>query len=203
MKLYGAHMAANPRRVKIYLAEKGLDIEQVDFAPPYGELTSPEFLSKNPAGKIPVLELDDGVCIAESAAIVEYLEELHPDPPMIGDSPVERAKVRLLERICTDLFNLLGIYVRHSDPDLLPSRGLPRYPDAALAVEPAINRLLGTLEIRIGDNAFLAGESPTVADCTLYALICSCARFGYEIPENFQRLRGWYGRFSARPSAAA
>ena len=97
MKLYGAKEAPNPRRVTIYLAEKGLAIERVDFAPPYRETKTPDFLAKNPAGKIPVLELDDGTCIAESAAIVEYLEELHPEPPMIGTTAVERAQVRALD----------------------------------------------------------------------------------------------------------
>ena len=88
-------MAANPRRVKIYLAEKGLkDIEQVDFLPPFNELRSPAFLAKNPAGRIPVLELDDGTWLPESDAIIEYLEELYPEPPMLGTTPLERAWVR-------------------------------------------------------------------------------------------------------------
>src|SRR5882757_116270 len=156
MKLYGAYMAANPRRVKIYLAEKGLVIEQVDFEPPYREMKSPEFLRKNPAGKIPVLELDDGTCIAESGAIIEYLEECHPAPNMLGTTVVERALVRALERMVADLFLPLGTYVRHKSPTFLASRGLPRNPQLADFFAPVIDRGLNTLEIRIDKNAFLA-----------------------------------------------
>src|SRR5882762_2912137 len=129
MKLYGAEMAANPRRVRIYLAEKGLEIEQVDFLPPHNELKSPEYLAKNPAGKIPLLELDDGTCISESAAIIEYLEEMFPTPPMIGISPVERAKARAVERIVAELFPLCRIYYTNYAPSfLLNLRGLTPVP---------------------------------------------------------------------------
>src|ERR1700676_2441017 len=116
MKLYGAVRAANPRRVKIYIAEKGLEdvIEQIDFEPPAAEkLKTPEFLAKNPAGKIPLLELDDGTFLPESAAIVEYLEEIYPDPPMIGTTPLERARVRSVERIAADLSVLCRLYYLH------------------------------------------------------------------------------------------
>jgi glutathione S-transferase len=204
MKLYGAHMAANPRRVKIYLAEKGLAIEQVDFEPPYREIRTAEFLAKNPAGKIPVLELDDGTCIAESAAIIEYLEECHPEPNMLGTTPVERAQVRALERMGADLFLPLGTYVRHKSPTFLPSRGMPRHPELMDFFVPGIERGLNTLELRIGDNPFLAGTQPTIADCTLYALLHACIdKFDYELAEQFQRLHRWYARFSERPSASA
>src|SRR5574340_1452465 len=99
MKLYDFGHAPNPRKVRIYLAEKGLTlpIETVNSAA--GESHTPEFLKKNPLGGVPVLELDDGSFLTESLAIIEYLEELHPNPPMIGISPVERARVRELERM--------------------------------------------------------------------------------------------------------
>lgn len=204
MKLYGAHMAANPRRVKIYLAEKGLGIEQVDFEAPYRELKSAEFLAKNPAGKIPVLELDDGTCIAESGAIIEYLEECHPAPNMLGNTPFERAEVRALERMGNDLFLPMGTYVRHKSPTFLAGRGLVRQPELVDFFAPVIHRGLQTLETRIGARPFLAGARPTIADCTLYALFHACIdKFDYVLSEEFQRLHGWYRRFGARPSALA
>ncbi len=98
MRIYDFRFAPNPHKLRIYLAEKGISIplERVDLRK--GENLKPEFLAKNPLGALPVLELDDGSCLTESLAIIEYLEELHPDPPMIGIEPLERARVRELER---------------------------------------------------------------------------------------------------------
>lgn len=204
MKLYGAHMAANPRRVKIYLAEKGLALEQVDFELPYREMKTPEFLAKSPTGRIPVLELDDGTCIPESAAIIEYLEEINPEPNMIGRTPRERAHIRALVSMVADLVIPMGNFVRHSSPTFLPGRGLKRIPEVAEFFVPAIDRGLSALEMEVGENAFLAGDRPTVADCHFYALLHACVdKFGYVLPEKFTRLGAWYARFGERPSAAA
>src|SRR5215470_19985113 len=99
MKLNVFAGAPNPRKVLVYLKEKGLDIplETVDLMS--GQNRTPEFLKKNPLGGLPVLELDDGSYLTESLAIMEYLEELHPNPPMLGTTPLERARVREIERI--------------------------------------------------------------------------------------------------------
>jgi glutathione S-transferase len=203
MKLYGTPRSANCSRVYIYLAEKGLDIPQVDFSPPHNELKSPEYLAKNPAGKIPLLELDDGSYLPESAAIVEYLEEVFPNPPMIGTTPAERAKVRALERVVAELFPLCRVYFANRAPSFLQNlRGIANVPEAAEAVRPTIERDLGALEVHIGKNEFLAGNLPTVADCHFYALLnAGIEKFKYVIPEQFPRLRQWYQNFGARPSA--
>ncbi|HSZ07539.1 MAG TPA: glutathione S-transferase family protein [Steroidobacteraceae bacterium] len=203
MKLYSAKEAPNPRRVTIYLAEKGLKIDRVEFAPPFKDLKTPEFLIKNPAGKVPVLELDNGICIAESAAIVEYLEEVYPATPMIGTTAVERAHVRTLERIASDLFARLVLYLRHSNPEFMASHGMTSHPIIAAEMAPSVEHTLNVLETRIGDNLFLAGPHPTIADCTLFALLNASTRLNYSLPEGFPRLRGWYQRFSERPSAVA
>jgi glutathione S-transferase len=200
MKLYGARAAANPRRVKVYLEEKGLKIEQVDFEPPYSEIKSPEFLAKNPAGRIPVLELDDGSWLPESAAIIEYLEELHPAPAMIGETPLERAWVRAFDRMIQDLFVQFAAYLPHKYPGRIP--WLAHYPQLVDALEPAIDRGLCNLDTRIGDRLFLVTSSrPTIADCHLYALISAAGKFNWEIPQQYRRLCSWYGRFRERPSA--
>jgi glutathione S-transferase len=204
MKLYGAYMAANPRRVKVYLAEKGIEIEQIDFKLPYSEMKMPEFFVKSPTGKIPVLELEDGTCIPESAAIIEYLEELYPEPNMIGRTAMERAHVRALQSIVSDLVLPMGNYVRHGSPTFLESRGLKRMPEITNFFAPLISRNLTALEAMIGSNPFLAGDRPTIADCHFYALAHACIdKFQYELPEEFSRLQGWYNRFSERPSAKA
>ena len=204
MKLYGAHMAANPRRVKIYLAEKGIKIDQVDFALPYSEMKTPWFYAKSPTGRIPVLELDDGTCIPESAAIIEYLEELHPEPNMIGRTALERAKVRALQSIVSDLVLPMGTFVRHSHPTFLESRGLPRNPALGEFFVPGIDRGLSALETLIGDQPFLAGSRPMIADCHCYALFHACIdKFGYKLADKFVRLQAWYDLFGKRPSASA
>src|SRR5204862_1451009 len=100
MKIYDFVGAPNPKKLRVYLAEKGLQIPCVPVNIVTGENRSPEFLKKNPLGGLPVLELDDGSHLTESLAIIQYLEELNPNPPMIGTTPLERARVRELERIC-------------------------------------------------------------------------------------------------------
>jgi glutathione S-transferase len=203
MKLYGAHMATNPRRVKIYIAEKGLtSVEQVDLEPPYDFMRTEEFLSKNPAGRIPVLELDDGTWLPESGAIIEYLEELNPEPNMLGSTPKERATTRAFDRMTHDLFIWLRVYLPHKFPGR--GAGAARYPQVVEVLEPTIERALNNLDIRIGDNLFLTNsERPMIADCHLYALMSGAGKFGWEIPEKFARLKRWYERFSERPSANA
>src|SRR5271156_3285232 len=98
MKIYDTTIAPNPRRVRIFLAEKGISIpyEQVDLAK--AENRQPPFLAKNPLGGVPVLELDDGTLIAESVAICRYFEELHPNPPLMGTGALERAQVEMWQR---------------------------------------------------------------------------------------------------------
>ena len=118
MKLLDFSLAPNPKKVRVYLREKGLDIpiEQVDVMG--GKNRTPEFLGKvNPLGGLPVLELDDGTHLTESLAIMEYLEDLHPNPPMLGGTAMERARVRETERIC-DLGVLLsiGTYFQNTSP---------------------------------------------------------------------------------------
>src|SRR5713101_3128536 len=130
MKLYVFPMAPNPRRLLVYLGEKGVQIprEEVDIMSQ--ENRTPEFLKKNPLGGLPVLELDDGSCLTESLAIIEYLEELNPKPPMIGTNPRERARVRELERIA-DLGVLGGVgqYFQNTHPFM--AQRVKQSPEAA------------------------------------------------------------------------
>src|SRR5262245_36066197 len=99
MKLYDVAGAPNQRKVRVYINEKAIDVPPESVYILTGQNRSPEFLNKNPLGGLPVLELDDGSHLTESLAIIEYLEELHPEPPMLGTTPLERARTRELERI--------------------------------------------------------------------------------------------------------
>ena len=106
MKLFDATMAPNPRRVRVFLAEKGITVPIVQVDMQKGEHKSPEFLQKNPSGKIPVLELDDGTCIGESVAICRYFEALHPEPNLFGRTPAELGRIEMRNRHLE--FELLG-----------------------------------------------------------------------------------------------
>ena len=205
MKLYGAHLAANPRRVKIYIAEKGLTgIEQVEFLAPHDEIRSPAFLARNPAGRIPVLELDDGTWLPESDAIIEYLEELNPEPTMMGRTPLERAWVRAFNRMAQDLFIQIRLYLPHILPDRFPHIRNPIDPQVGHDLQTTIDRGLNNIDIRIGENSFLTNSvRPMTSDCHLYALLSASERFGWKIPEKLERLAGWYRRFGERPSVTA
>ena len=198
MKLYYFPIAPNPTKVRIYLAEKGIEIEQVLVNLVEGEQRSPEHLTRNPFGSLPVLELDDGSHLTESLAIIELFEELYPDPPMIGTDPFERARVRRLERIA-DLGVLIPVgRIIHATRSPL---GLPPVPEIAEAARRELPKALEILDAAIGDLPFLGGGHPTIADCTLFAAL-GFARFGkVEIDRAHHNLARWSADFGQRPSA--
>jgi glutathione S-transferase len=202
MKLYDFAGAPNPKKVRVYLAEKGLQVptEQVDIIT--GQNRSPEFLKKNPLGGLPVLELDDGTILTESLAIMEYFEELHPNPPMIGGSPLERAKVRRLERVIElGVLSNIGTIFQNTHPFMAG-----RLKQSADAAENARTRLAANLKVidaAIGDKAFAAGAKPTIADCTLLASLGFAEFAGVEIDPSCKNVARWYEAFKQRPSAQA
>lgn len=201
MLLYQFRMGTNPRRVIIYLSEKGIEIPRYELDYAAGEHRSDAYLRINPAGRAPALVTDQGLTITESAAIVEYLEELHPERPMIGTDPVSRAKVRALERVGNDLcvrcqawlWNLTDAFPA-KEPD--PSRAMA---DKAYRY---VDELLDILETAIGEATFLAGDAPTIADFTTFAIFQTAReRLNQPLGKNHPRLDAWYTRFRARPSA--
>jgi glutathione S-transferase len=204
--LYFFPVAPNPTKVRLYIAEKelggaSLGVEQSLVNLPAGDQGAPEHLARNPFGRLPVLELDDGACILESLAIIEYLEELHPDPPMIGRDARERARVRDLERVC-DIGVLMSIgRIVHATRSPL---GLPPNPAVAEHARPALERTFEVLEETFGDGReFVAGARPTVADCTLAAAL-QFGRFGeVALDSRFEKLHAWDRRYRERPSAKA
>src|SRR5438105_15713620 len=130
MKIYDFVGAPNPKKLRVYLTEKGLRIPFEPVNIMTGDNRKPEFLKKNPMGGLPVLELDDGSHLTESLAIMEYLEELHPKPPMIGASPLERARVRELERIAElGVLSSVGTIFQNTSPFF--AGRLKQPPDAA------------------------------------------------------------------------
>jgi glutathione S-transferase len=205
MKLYFFPVAPNPTRVRLCIAEKAeagtrIDLEEVMVNLPQGEQKSAEHQARNPLGRLPVLELDDGSFLTESLAIIEYFEELHPEPSMIGRDPLERARVRELERLA-DL-GLLARVARIMHATRSPLPGVE--PNAGVAEEArsGLPELIAALDARVGDSPFAAGPTPTIADCTLFASFKLAEMAKIELPTG-PNLKRWFESFSQRPSAEA
>jgi glutathione S-transferase len=200
MKIYYFPIAPNPTRVMVYLREKNIALEEVLVDLRQGEQLSAEHLARNPAGTLPVLELDSGEYIAESLPIMEYLEELHPTPAMIGSDPLSRLRTRAFERqVETGILNPMARFVHASNSPL----GLPPKPEVAAIEWERVEKALGRLEQKISDGPFLAGETPTIADCTLFAALQFGEAFGAEIPKVHTGIHRWYAMFRERPSTVS
>lgn len=180
MKLYVFPVAPNPTKLRLYVAEKLAGGAKLDLAEQVvdlrsGEQKSAEHRARSAFGRLPVLELDDGSFLTESLAIIEYLEELEPEPPMIGRTPLERARVRELER--TAELGVMGPIARIVHATKSPL-GLPPVPEIAAAARVALDEALRVLDAKLEDGRpFVAGDRPTVADCTLAAAL-QFGRFG-------------------------
>jgi glutathione S-transferase len=202
MKLYDFVGAPNPKRVRVYLAEKGLSIPAVAVNIVTGENRQPDFLKKNPLGGLPVLELDDGSHLTESLAIIEYLEELNPKPPMIGTTPRERARIRELERIAElGVLNSIAAYFQNTHPFM--AARFKQSPDAAENAKARLSTTLKVLDAAIGSKPFVAGDRPTIADCTLLAALEFAEFAQAPVDGSCKNVHGWYERFKQRPSASA
>ena len=204
MKLYYFPLAPNPTKVRLYLAEKSLagaslSIEPILVNLREGEQKSPAHLERNPLGKLPVLEIDEGDYLSESLPIILFLEEHCPNPPMVGTTPGERAHTLTIERIAElgVLFPMARI-VHATDSPL----GLPPNPAVAEHSRAALPAGLQLLNDRLADGRpFLMGEQPTVADCTLAAGL-QFGRFGkIEVDPSYTHLRRWNDHYRERPAA--
>jgi glutathione S-transferase len=201
MLLYQFRKGTNPRRVIIYLAEKGIDVPRYELDYANREHRSARYVNINPAGRAPTLVTDSGLAITESAAIVEYLEELYPDRPMMGLDPLSRARVRSLERLGNDLIARGQLWLWNRT-DAFPAKEPAPSQETADRTHRYVSELLDVLEKEIGENAFLAGAEPTIADFTTFTIF-QTARERFDLPfgNSHPRLDAWYDRFRARPSA--
>lgn len=203
MKLYDAATAPNPRRVRVFIAEKGLDVpcEQVDImkAVNRGE----EFRRNvNPMGTLPVLELDDGTCIAETGAICRYFEEVQPDPPLLGVDAKDKAGVEMWNRrMELELFQpaTLAFQQQH---EFFKGR-VPQVPEYAAVSKAKAEKTLAWLDGVLADREYIAGTRFTVAD-----IVALCAvDFGrvskIKLQPDQKNLARWHEQVSARPSAKA
>jgi len=198
MKLYYFPIAPNPTRVRIYLGEKGIDDVEMELVSLIeGQQKSDTHKKRNPIGRLPVLELDDGSFLTESTAIIEYLEELRPDPPMIGTTPEERAKVRELDRLA-DIGVLIN-FARTVHATNSPL-GLPPCPEVATDYIRRSPEVLAILDRRLEQHTFLGGDQPCIADCTLRAAYGFAEFGGIDVPSGFTQIDRWRKAMDERAS---
>lgn len=203
MKIYEFRPFPNPRRVRVFLAEKGVnaDFEQIDV--PEGEHRSESFRKKNSYGAVPTLELDDGTCISETVAISRYFEETHPEPALMGKTPEEKANIEMWQRrIEQSLLNSVDAYFHHATPGL---GEIELYQNAEWGTKNKEKALaaIERLDHRLENNRFIAGDTFSIADITGLCAIDFAGYVDIEIPETASNVKRWYSDVSSRPSAAA
>lgn len=209
MKFYDCKTAPSPRRVRIFLAEKGVDIETVQIDLGKGEQFSDEFRAANPDCTVPVLELDDGSCISEVTAICQYIEDLNPAPALFGSSPEERARVSMwnvkVEQL--GLWAMMDAF-RNSAKGLV-DRALPgpesyvQIPELAERGRRRVLQFFERLNDQLADNAFVAGDNYSIADISAMVLVDFAGWIKIAIPDDAEHVARWYSEVSKRPSAAA
>jgi glutathione S-transferase len=210
MKLYDFSLAPNPRRVRMFLAEKGIDVPLVSVNTREREQFADWFKAINSACTVPVLELDDGTRISESVAICRYFEEIQPEPPLFGTGAKERALVEMWNRrVEIEGLQPIADVIRNSAPMFedraiagIPS-GVPQIPALVERGKASIARFFETIDRRLGEAQYLAGDSFSIADITVFIGIGFAARAEITIPEACANATRWLADVGARPSAEA
>ncbi len=203
MKIIETRSAPNPRRVRIFLAEKGLEIPYEEMPLTVETINAPRFRALNPVGRVPILVLDDGTAISESMAICRYFEIIQPDPPLFGVGALGQAMVEMWNRrVEHHLLLHVAQAFRHLHPRMA-SREVPQFADWGESNKPKAQEQLILLDRALADRPFLAGDDYSVADITLLVAVDFAKDARIEWPETLDNLASWHARVSARPSAAA
>jgi glutathione S-transferase len=203
MKFYSS-VGPNPRVVKMFMAEKGVDMDRSEIDLRGGENRQPAYVAKNAHGTTPALELDDGDVLAEITAICEYIDEMHPDPPLIGTTPEERAKTRMwVRRIDLNIVEPMANGFRFSV-------GLPMFKDRMRCIPQAADDLktlaqekIAWLDGLIAGRTWIAGGRFTLADIMLFSFLDFGAQVGQPLNPDNKNVAAWFERVKARPSVAA
>jgi len=203
MKLYDNKHAPNPRRVRIFLAEKGIDIPTVQVNIMEKECQTPAFTARNVMQRLPVLEFEDGTCLSESVAICRYFEVLHPEPPLMGRGAREMAEVEMWNRrMELDLFWRVTFAFRHTNPAMAELQ-VPQVPAWGKANGDYLEHALTWLDGELAERAFIAGESFTIADITAICAVGFMRVIGRKIGDDTPNLQRWHEAMAARPSFTA
>jgi glutathione S-transferase len=203
MKLFDGGRAPNPRRVRVFLAEKGIQVPLVPVDMGAMEHREQTVSSRNPLQRLPVLELDDGTVITESVAICRYFEELHPEPALFGRGALGKALVEMWQRRME--LNLLGCVAaafRHIHP-AMKEWEVPQIPEWGEANKPKAIEFLNILDEELANKEFIAGETYSIADITGLVAIDFMKPARIKVPEDCANVLRWHRAVSSRPSAAA
>jgi len=203
MKLYDGGRAPNPRRVRIFLAEKGIAIPTEPLDLMALQHRTDAYAAINPMQRVPTLVLDDGTAIAESVAICRYFEALHPEPPLFGRGPLDSALVEMWNRrIEFHLFFPVATVFQHLH-SVMKVLVEPQVPAWGEANKPRIFEFLNFLDRELKGRAFVTGERFTVADITALVAVDFMRPSKLAVPDELAHVRRWYHEVSSRPSAAA
>ena len=203
MKLYDAGRAPNPRRVRVFLAEKGVTVPIVAIDLARLEHKAPAYVAVNPLQRTPALELDDGTVISESIAICRYFEELHPEPPLFGTAPLDKARIEMWQRRLE--FGLLGTVAavfRHLHPAMAEME-VPQVAAWGETNKPRVIEFLRFLDDELADRRFIAGDRFSVADITGLVGLDFMKPAKLSLPDELANVRRWHAELAARPSAQA
>lgn len=210
MKLYDSRGAPSPRRVRVYLAEKHIEVERVTIDLRVDEHLEDAFLAINPRGAVPALELDDGEVICESAAVCRYFEALHPAPSLFGTTPVDIARIESWTRRIESDGYAAAVYVLRNTVDAFRDRAaagkwpaMPQIPELAARGVIMWDVFVETLEAQLAERTWIATDSYSFADITALVTIDFAARCKLAMPEEAQAVRRWHAAATARPSAQA
>ena len=202
MKLYDSAAAPNPRRVRIFLAEKGIQVPIVPVDIGTAENRKPPFLAKNPLGGLPVLELDDGTFIAESVAICRYFEETKPEPRLLGNDAKDRAWVEMWQRRM-ELELLRYVTGCFQNTHKFFAGRIPQVPEYGEVCRNAARARLAWLDGELAERPFVAGERYTIADITALCAVDFGRVSDIRIAPEQKNLARWHEAVSSRPSAKA
>ncbi|MEP7704506.1 glutathione S-transferase family protein [Paraglaciecola sp. 25GB23A] len=202
MKIYETHTAPSPRRVRIFLAEKNIPMEYVQVDIVKGENLSAAMRTKNPMAKIPILELDDGTCISETISICRYFEELQPEPPLFGRTPLEKAQVDMWQRFAElHLFMPIGMCFQHTT-GYFKDRMTPIKEYGVEAGKQA-QSFLNVLDERLALSPYIAGEHFSVTDITALCAIDFGRVVKIKMTDQQLNLKRWYAMMNERASTQA
>jgi len=209
MKLYDFPKAPNPRRVNIFLAEKGIEVPRVPLDLLKGEQLTAEYRAKNPACDIPMLELDDGTCISQIRGICRYFEETYPEPALLGKTPSEKAMVEMWDHLAfmNGLLAVAEVFrntaTGFKDRAVVGPHDYPQIPALAERGKQRVQNFFADFDQRLGASEYVAGNFFSVADITTL-VTCDFAKWiKTEIPAHCGDLRRWYARVSQRPAVLA
>lgn len=203
MKLYDGGKAPSPRRVRIYLAEKGIEVPLVPVDMNNMGQRSDEVTRLNPLQRLPVLVLDDGTVLTETMAICRYFEVLHPDPPLMGRTALEVATIEMWNRrIELNLYASVQAAFRHTHP-AMKEWEVPQIPEWGEANRPKAIAFLELLDGHLAESEFVAGNRYSVADITGVVTVDFMKPARIAVPENLAHVRRWYDAIKARPGTSA